>query len=143
MCPTLLAAGYNAIEMSGDSVPLEVTPQVAGTLLSQVRDAIARLEAIETGLTTQILMMIKAGKRVAGFHIEQGVGREKWRVPEQEVIAMAQLMGISVAKQKLITPKQAVAAGLPRELVDSFTETPSTGAKLTADDNARLRMIFK
>jgi len=140
-CPALLTVGYGAIESSGVSVPLDMPPDVMGMLLRQVRDGIKRLEAIETGLEQQALAAIRSGRRVSGWHAESGAGRERWRVSYDEVLALGAAMGIEVAKPALITPKQAVKAGLPREVVDCYTETPAGEVKLVADDG-RLACVF-
>jgi len=140
-CPALLAVGYGVIESSGVSVPLDMSPAVMGMLLRQVRDGIKRLEAIETGLEQQALAAIRSGRRVTGWHAEAGAGRERWRVSYDEVLALGAAMGVEVAKPALITPKQAVKAGLPREVVDCYTETPAGEVKLVADDG-RLACVF-
>jgi hypothetical protein len=140
-CPALLTVGYGAIEASGASLPLDMPPAVMGMLLRQVRDGIKRLSAIETGLEQQALAAIRGGSRVSGWHAEAGAGRERWRVGYDEVIALGAAMGVEVAKPALITPKQAVKAGLPREVVDCYTETPSGEVKLVADDG-RLACVF-
>lgn len=140
-CPTLIAVGYGAIDLSGMSLPMDMSPAVMGILLRQVKDGIDRLKAMETGLEQQAMAMIKSGTRIAGWHAEAGSGREKWRVSYDEVVMLGSLMGIDVAKPGLITPKQAVAAGLPRELVSAYTETPAGAVKLVRDDG-RLAGVF-
>lgn len=140
-CPARIAAGYLAMDMAGASLPLDMTPEVMGLILRQVKDGIAGLSAMETGLEQQLLATIRNGVRVPGWHAEAGSGREKWRVSYDEVVMLGSLMGINVAKPGLITPKQAVAAGLPRELVSAYTETPSGAVKLVRDDG-RLAGVF-
>lgn len=140
-CSALLRCSYSIIERSGESLPLEIAVDVMGMLLVQVREGIDRLTAIESGLEQQVLSALRAGARVPGWHIETGAGRERWRVPYAEVVALGDAMGIQVRKDELITPKQSVKAGLPRDLVDSFTEIPSGKAKIVRDDT-RLAQVF-
>lgn len=140
-CPTLLKTAYSIIDRSGESLPLDLAADVMGFVLAQVRDSIERLEAIESGLEQQVLSVLRGGARVPGWHLETGAGREKWRVPYEEVVALGDAMGVDVRKPGLITPKQSVKAGLPRDLVDSFTETP-TGKVSVVRDDARLSQVF-
>ena len=140
-CEALLHSGYKSIERGGVSVPLDMSPSDMGMVLRQVRDGIKLLNAIETGLEQQILAAIRSGARVSGWHVETGAGREKWRVSYDEVLALGAAMGVEVAKPALITPKQAVAAGLPREVANCYTETPAGEVKLVADDG-RLACVF-
>lgn len=140
-CSALLRCSYSIIERSDESLPLDIAVDVMGVILVQVRDSIDRLNAIESGLEQQVLSALRAGARVPGWHIETGAGREKWRVPYDEVVALGDAMGVEVRKPELITPKQSVKAGLPRDLVDSYTEIPSGKAKIARDDS-RLVQVF-
>lgn len=140
-CPALLRCAYSIIERSDESLPLDIAVDVMGMVLAQVRDSIDRLNSIESGLEQQVLSALRAGARVPGWHIETGAGRERWRVPYDEVVALGDMMGIEVRKPELITPKQSVKAGLPRDLVDSYTEIPSGKAKIVRDDD-RLAQVF-
>lgn len=140
-CPALLRCAYSIIDRSGESLPLDLPADIMGIILTQVRDGIERLTAIESGLEQQVMSALRGGARVPGWHLETGAGREKWRVPYEEVVALGDAMGVDVRKPGLITPKQSVKAGLPRDLVDSFTETP-TGKVSVVRDDARLSQVF-
>lgn len=140
-CSTLLRCVYSSIDRSGDSLPMDIHADVMGKILIQVRDSIARLQAIESGLEQQVMSVLSAGARVPGWHIECGVGREKWRLTYAEITALGDAMGIDVRKPGLVTPKQAVKAGLPREVVDCHTETPVGKKKIVRDDE-RLSRVF-
>lgn len=140
-CPALLRCAYSIIDRSGESLPLDIAADVMGRLLIQVRESKERLEAIESGLEQQVLSVLRGGARVPGWHIEVGAGREKWRVPYEEVCVLGDSMGIDVRKPGLVTPKQAVKVGLPREVVDCYTETPSGKVKVARDDS-QLSLVF-
>lgn len=70
------------------------------------------------------------------------MGRERWIKPEPEVIAMGELMGVKLGVTKLVTPKQAIKAGMPEAVIKSFTETPRGELKLVPDDGTKARKIF-
>lgn len=140
-CDALLKCGYSIIERSGESLPLDIAADTMGMILTQVRDSIERLNAIQSGLEQQVMSALRSGARVPGWHIETGSGRERWRVPYEEVVALGDAMGVELRKPGLITPKQSIKAGLSRELVDSFTETPAGKTKIERDDG-RLSQVF-
>lgn len=140
-CPALLTVGYAAIDFIGKSLPLNMSPQVVGMILKQIRDGLKRLEAIETGLTQQATLLLRNGKRVPGYNLESGQGRLTWKVPADEVLALESMMGISISVKKLITPTQAIAAGLDKELVGAFAERPVTAVKLV-EDGIKIRGVF-
>jgi len=52
------------------------------------------------------------------------------------------MMGVALAKPGAITPKQAIKAGLPKEIVASYSETPSGEIKLVASDATQIRKVF-
>lgn len=113
----------------------------------QVGDELTLLERFDTilsarieGLKTQAEMMLKSGQQVSGWQIVPSYGREKWIGDPKAIIAMAEMAQVDVTKPALITPKQAIKAGLPAEVVKLFTETP-VGTKLVKSTN--LKEVFK
>ena len=104
--------------------------------------AIERLKARESGLREEALNKIRTGTPVPGFMTEAGKGRETWKVPVEQVEALGELMGVAVTKKAAVTPKQAIKAGLTKELVEQFSHTPSGELKLVEDDGSFLRRTF-
>lgn len=130
------------LDEAGRPTPLELPPAALGLELRMVNHAIERLTARQTGLEAVALATIKQGVNVPGFGVETGNGRERWARPIPEVIALGQMMQIDIAKPDAMTPKQAVKAGLPAELVAAYTETPKGETKLVPDDGTLARKIF-
>lgn len=139
-CTALRTATYQI----GDWVTNYNRPDVsiadAALELTLVRKFQKLLGAIETGLAALIESEIRAGKRVPGWYLEPTNGRERWVDPDAAK-TIADAMGISISKNQLITPKQAIAAGLPDSIVRMYSETP-TGAGKLINDNTQLRKIF-
>jgi hypothetical protein len=141
-CPALLTVGYGAIEMSSRSIPLEMTPQVTGMVLRQVRTAMKRLEAIESGLAQQAEHILRNGGRVAGYHLESKPSARSWKVSADEVLALGDLMGVTLGKPvDVITPTQAIKAGIPETVIDVYSERKNGAAKLV-EDGVRLVAVF-
>jgi hypothetical protein len=140
-CPALQRAGYAAVGTSGRSTPIELSAQALGQELALLSRAESMLKARITGLTEQALRELKSGKPVPGYHLEQGVGRKKWRVSVEEAIALGEMMGVNISKPGVITPTQAIKAGLSAELAESYTEIPKGEVKL-ASDGVRLSAVF-
>ena len=89
-----------------------------------------------------LLARIKQGAAIPGWMAQQGQGREKWAMPLPEVIALGQMMGVDISKPGAVTPKQAIKAGLPAELVKQYSETPFGEIKLVPDTVSASRRIF-
>lgn len=138
-CTTLQSAAYNAVQMSGESVPFDLPPETLGRELTKMREAAALLDARVSGLENEVLGNIKRGMSIPGWMTEQGAGREKWARPVEEIVALGQMMGIDIAMPGAVTPKQAIKAGIPAVVVAQYTETPVGEIKLVPSN---LRKVF-
>lgn len=142
-CPTLLRAAEDACEVSGKAQPMALPPEALGVELRYVNRALSILKARQSGLEEQALALLRRGERVPHFKVGHGGGRKVWKKPDAEVIAMGRLLNLDLAKAPdAITPNQAVKAGLPAALLDTFAEQLSGAAALVADDGADLRQVF-
>lgn len=112
----------------------ELTPEELGNELRMLLRAQAVLNSRITGLQQQALALIKQGQRVNWFRAEATRGREKWKKSVDEIITLGELWGLKLAKSpECITPKQAVDAGLPRDIMTEYSETQSGEIKLVED----------
>lgn len=142
-CPTLQEAALIAVDMSGHNIPFDLTDNAIGRELHLLKSAQEVLEYRIDGLENEVLARIKQGKPIRGWMTKQGEGREKWAKPIDEVIALGEMMGVDIKKPTALTPKQAIKAGLPAELVRTYTEVPTGEIKLIADDNNVARSAFR
>src|ERR1035437_6556771 len=138
-CSTLQNAAYAACDWIGVNTPFELGAGALGRELRTMQDAAGLLAARIGGLENEVLGKIKSGVSIPGWMTEQGQGREKWAKPVSEIIALGQMMGVDVAKPGVLTCKQAIKAGIPAEVVQSYTETPIGEVKLV---QSNLRKIF-
>jgi hypothetical protein len=141
-CVALQTASYSAMEYSQAQVAFDLPPAALGVELRMIDRAIRDLEARQSALQVQALSAIQRGEMVPFYQAEQGMGRERWNVPDEQVVTMASLMGVDVTKRKLVTPKQAIKAGLDAATVKAFSETPRGEVKLKEFDDSVARKIF-
>lgn len=142
-CEALQRAALDAVDLSTTSSPVELPPDALGQELRTLQRAAALLAARISGMEEVALSTIRRGALVPGFKIEHGKGRKRWNKPVEQVVVMAKLMNVDVAKSlEAITPAQAIKAGLPADLVDMFSETPTGAAKIVADDGTLARRVF-
>ena len=141
-CATLQAASLDYADQSYRAIPLVLDNTQLARQLAELDRGIELMQARRAGLGEQATATIKRGESVPGWMVAQGNGRERWNVPVDEVITLAGMMGVAVAKPGLITPKQAVKAGLPAEVVAGYTETPKGELKLVRDDGTKARNVF-
>lgn len=142
-CPALQEAALTAVDVAMQNNPHELTAASLGTELRYLRHAAGLLDARLTGLSEQALYAIKRGTRVPGFAIEESAGRERWTIPADEVIAMGELFSHDLRKPaETLTPRQAISAGLPMELVQANVERSRGTLKLVPENVSMARKIF-
>ena len=142
-CPALQAAAYDAMDEAKVVTPLVLQPTGLSLELRLARRAQELLEARISGLEAQAMAEIKRGGRVPGWWIQHAAGREKWKVPAAQVIAVGSMMGLDLTKPvEPITPNQAREKGLDPTLVATLSTRPPGGAKLVEDDGSETRRIF-
>lgn len=143
-CPAATAAGYRAMDMAYESSPLVMSHQALGIELMRLRAAQDALNARETGLSAQILAMITQGVDVPYFGIDHGAARTVWKEGAQEGVAhLAAVLGIpGISKPSVVTPAQAIKAGLPEAIVKDHSFTPRGAAKLVKVDGKRAAKEF-
>lgn len=143
-CNTHLMACGPAADMAYKAVPLVLEPDAVGVLLRMIHQAQERLEAMASGLEVQALELIKRGHVVPHFQAQATSGRLCWSVPDEQVIAMGQLLGVNLAKApEAITPTQAKKLAIDEAVISSYSETPSGAVKLVAHDSTEARKVFK
>jgi hypothetical protein len=143
-CEELQRGFQWALDESDRSLPRELDADALSLELDLADRAEALLKARKSGLEEQALALLKAGKRVPARVIEHGAGREAWKVPDAQVIAVATAMGVNVAKPTAaITPKQAREAGLDDSVVKELAFRPPGEAKLVRVKDAEIRRVFK
>jgi hypothetical protein len=142
-CTVLQHAALAACDVSGAAQPFDLPPDALALEYRTLRRCAALLSARISGLEEQAMALGKRGVPLPGLRIEHGAGRERWSLPDAEVIAMAQMLGVNVAKPpEAMTPKQAVKAGLPPAVLPGLVNTPRGEAKLVDDDGSLARRVF-
>ena len=125
------------------NTPLELSPTAMGQELRMLKYAAELLDARITGLTEQTINAIRKGGTVPHFKLAQTMGREHWTKEATEIITMGQLYGVELAKPAAaITPRQAVKAGLPEDVVTKLAGRVPGAMKLIADNEDEARKIF-
>jgi hypothetical protein len=141
-CSALQEAAYSDAEFATSRTPLDLSPAAAGLELKLLQRALERLEARVEGLKELTIVNLRSGKQVPYFHLEQGRGRAQWNVPDGQVIEIGKLFGKDLSKPGLITPSQAIKAGIDESVIKGYSSSQSTSFKLIADDPADARKVF-
>lgn len=142
-CETLQRAALSACDEAGKAQPFDLAPAAAALEYRVLKRHAALLDARISGLEEQLMAFGRAGKPTPGLRIEHGMGRERWTVSNEQVIAIGAALGVDIAKpREPMTPKQAVKAGLPAAVLPGIVNTPRGEAKLVEDDGSLARRVF-
>lgn len=142
-CQTLQRSALSAIDISLSNDMHDLKPDEIGKELRFLQRAAMLLDARRTGLEQQALILIKSGKRIPYFHVEETKGRLQWRASREELNVLRLLLDVVLFKDpEPVTPSQAIKAGMPEELVNHYSERKFGPLKLVADDLNKIRKIF-
>jgi hypothetical protein len=144
MCKTAHVASTAILQYSGTVEAMAQNGHEVGLRLALINDALTMLKAVQTGLEEQALSMLRNGKVVPFFGVGYSKPRETWAKPVAEVAALGALTGKTLTKiDYAVTPKQAVALGVPRAIVDKYAYTPNGAARLERNTLTDTAKIFK
>ena len=123
--------------------PIDSSPEALGKMVELMTVGLDVVTAALKGLQDEAQHVINGGGLVPGWSLERKPGREQWN-DEQPVLQLSEAFGLldSVSQRKLITPNQAIKAGLPAELVRMHTSRPMGEPKLVRTGETLAARVF-
>lgn len=121
----------------------QLTPEAVAFELHLARRQAELAAARVKGLEDEAAHVLRTGGLVPGWSLQSSPGREKW-TDEQPVLDLAAGFGLldTVSERRLITPNQAIKAGLPEPLVRMHTTRPQGEPKLVPTGETLAARIF-
>lgn len=141
-CPTLREASLNSIAISSGHSPYSLPAEEVGQELKILEHSKQVLDARINGLKQQALQYLKQGKRVNFYELQQAMSRLSWDASPQKLKGLEQLTGVSLLKQDFITPKQAIASGMPIDVVLKYASRKPGEIKIIPQSESQLIKIF-
>lgn len=161
-CRTFQATISNVLTLTGAMDRVAMDAAAVGTQLALVQDALELLKAQETSLAAQAENFLRGGENrppqpVPHFAMESGTSRLQWleSVTADEVLAIGMIANpdkpIDLAKPPgalnsrsgpLVTPTQAIKAGVDAAVINQYASRTPTGMKLARTSTADTRRIF-
>lgn len=141
-CQTYLKSISSIWQYIGEAVPFNLSEDALSKELTILNEAVTLLKGRKSGIEAELMQRIKSGKAAPGWMLKESYGREDWAKPINEVIGLGLMWGVDVSKPGAITPKQAIKAGIPEEIVRSYSEIKNSELKLVPDDGAKAKAVF-
>jgi hypothetical protein len=141
-CLALQRSVGSVFDFTATPAPAEMTPTEKGVYLARVEQAQTLLKAMHGGLTEEVEASIRRGVFVPGWDMKPGQGKTGWVKPIAEVAALGEMLGVSLRKDALITPIQAVAAlkkmGIDGSILSPYSASTVGALKLVQSDTRRI-----
>lgn len=142
-CEALHKATASAVDYIDSVGDVDYDDHSLGTEMVILESAIDRCTARLKALKVDAEARIAEGRAVHLYHVTPTYGRQKWTAPIDEVLFTGELYGAKLSKPtQAVTPKQAIAAGVDAEVVNSMSETPRTGYTVVRRGKSIAYMAF-
>lgn len=141
-CQTFEKVAQAAMDVAFGTDPHILTPHQVGLQLRFLKRAEAAIKARVTGLEEQAIALKRQGQTVPFFRMGAGAGKTVWLRPYEEIKALGEAMQVKLTKDALVTPLQAIAAGLAPDMVESFSQAIPGSMQLMEDDGSNARRVF-
>lgn len=141
-CPAARKANMNAIDASETAYSDDLTNDALSHELNTLRIAQSSLNNRLDALEEMAKFRLKSGQVLEGYGVENQLSNTDWK-PGIDVAMMQMLTGKNLARPKLMTPGQAIKAGIPEDVIKPLTERRLTGVKLVrVDANRKAQKLF-
>ena len=140
-CPALRDAAMGAATHAFAASGYILTPDEMGAELKLLHEAQEILSFRISALETEVQMALERGERVGGYELKPTTSRMTWTIPIKEVIELGALFNVRLEKKDVLTPTQAIKAGLKEETVIRYSERKQS-IKLSKVNVVNSRAVF-
>lgn len=141
-CDSALNYAFKIFQQADEIGVRELPPAALGLQLRFIKRAIEQLGYLEAAYAPVVELKIRSGQSVPGWGTKDKYGRENWTASYEQRTTIADLMGVDIRKKETLTPRQAILAKLPEELVKELSSRQKTGVEIVEDDINLARRIF-
>jgi len=121
----------------------DLSPEQLGRELQYLTRAKEAIEYRHAGVSQQIESLLKQGKNVPQWEMRSKGSKREWATGVEELKAIGALYDVKVTKEKPITVKQAIDAGIPQDMVEALTTVKSGKRYLLPHDMEAIGRKFK
>lgn len=142
-CPAARKAALNSIDVSCEAFNDSLTNEQVANELDALTKAKFALDNRISALEELAEFRISKGETIRNYYIERKRANNTWKTGINYNL-MKTLTGIDLRSSKMITPNQAVKAGVDKAVVDNLTHRPTTGSKIKRlDADKQAKKVFK
>jgi len=136
-CPALNKAFFRGVDLVHNFVQDDMTNDELSFQLTLI-DRIEEMVKIKKGSLHDLAKQrIKAGAMIKDWVCQPSYGYRKWK-DDVTIESIEIVTGKKVAETVILSPAKVQKLGVPKEILDVFTETPLVGEKLVKKDSRDL-----
>lgn len=145
LCKTLRFSAAAIVTFAGTAEASTLDPTAMGQELRMLDDAMKQLEARKTGVAAQVEAFLRAGQAVPMWGLEPMRSNRQWNegLTPDAIADVGDVLGINLRKPaSVITPTQAIDAGIDEDIVMEYAHRPKPRLGLKPDKSAKIRKAF-
>ena len=121
----------------------DLGPEALEAEMALLQEGLERIKHRLSGVEAHVKQNAREGKS-AVYDIQPTYGRQNWTVGADIAIATAATFGVDISKGVAAkTPKQAIKAGVPQNVIDAISKSEKTGLGLVKRDPENDRELSK
>jgi len=141
-CPALGQAAMIAVDYACQAQPDDLSPEAMALEYRTLERVAALVKARLSGHEARMIGTMQAGGQIPGYSLESGYGRLAWTRPVAEVIALGEMMGVTLDAPGVITPTAARKLGLSDAVLAAYSGKEKTGVKLVQATESKAALAF-
>ena len=143
-CKSARRVCLDGADYAAEASTEELSDRAIGKEIETLRWAQELISYRLTGLEADAFERLRSGKRCDGIEVSQSTGRLEWSCSPEDIVAMADILSVDVRKApELVSPRQAIAAGLPTEIVQQYATRRPGNQKLITNGDLKAQQVFK
>ena len=142
-CTASIEAGWTAVGYQDYALDVKRPVNQLAHDLDIIDTALDYLKDMKKAIESQLLHALRGGKQVLGYEVGTGRPNMSWSQDVGVVKALESVYGVKLVKESLITPKQAIAAGVPKSVVNAYSSVSSGGIRLVKSDDENMIRRFR
>lgn len=138
VCEALRFESAEIVSNQYGAISNEISNVALGRELNILEQFRAILDHRITALEEHGAALINKGTPVPGREVRRKYGRLAWNKDKEdgEIVALGIALGVELsAGKKLLTPTQAIKAGIPESVIDVYASRPDNGLALVKSEN--------
>ena len=141
-CETARSATDSALDVVGGLKQSTINENSLWFRIAILKRAQEMIKHELTAYESEVESKMRAGQLIPRFKMSPKMSNAFWTIPHEQIIELGKTHGHDLNVEKALTPKQAMTAGIPEDIVKAFSKREKRGVKLELDDLKQARFVF-